>query len=475
MSSTLAVLLNELEPELKLLIVERLPAPGLESSNAINNAGTGHAANCELNYTPRGKGGSINLQKAFEINAAFEQTLEFWSHLTECGGFDPKKFLNKIPHISFVSGGKNVEFLRQRYQSLSSNDAFSSMEWSEDYSELLEWMPLVINGRDRSEKIASTRIERGTDIDFGELCSSYIQRLKSTSTVDLKFSTELIDLERDLKGGWHLTLEDQSHKHAVYSSFVFLGAGGGALTLLQRSGISEAFEYGGFPVSGQWLVCDQKEITEQHFAKVYGNAKVGAPPMSVPHLDTRWIKGKRSLLFGPFAGFSTKFSKHGSFWDLYNSLNSRNLLSILQAGLKNIDLGKYLASQLLLDDSERIQTLRTFFPNALKKDWKLEIAGQRVQIIKRTKEGGVLKMGTEVVASSDGSLAALLGASPGASTAVNIMLEVLKKCWGNKECWEKWQSKLNVFFPSIEGHINNDMKLMRSIRDRNDRVLHLKV
>jgi len=473
MSSTLAVLLNELDPELRLLMVERLDSPALESSAAVNNAGTGHAANCELNYTPVGPDGNIKPQKALEINNAFEQSLEFWASLTEMGKIAPTKFLNVVPHISFVWGESDICFLKERFQKLTEFPAFSEMEWSNDFGELADWMPLVMNGRSFGQPVAATRIKRGTDIDFGALTNEYLHSLQLNGGLKLKLSTEVLGLAKDNQENWRIELKDEHSINHVYSPFVFLGAGGGALSLLQKSGIPEAFQYGGFPVSGQWLVCSNSELTEQHHAKVYGKAKIGAPPMSVPHLDSRWINGKRSLLFGPFAGFSTKFLKKGSGWDLFKSINSKNLASMLQVGVKNIDLIKYLFDQLQLDHEDRLQSLRKFLPQAKNNDWELSIAGQRVQIIKKTPKGGVLQMGTEVVTASDGSLAALLGASPGASTAVTIMLQVLQRCWGEKMASEDYRKRLEQLLPSFGQDLGADSSSLSKTRKRSNSLLNL--
>ena len=473
MSFTLAVLLNELDPDLKLLIVERLDFPALESSAAVNNAGTGHAANCELNYTPISSSGKLNPQKALEINNAFEQSLEFWASLTEMGKIAPMKFLNAVPHISFVWGESDVHFLKKRFQELTKFDAFCDMEWSSDFGELADWIPLVMDGRPFGQPIAATRIKRGTDIDFGALTNEYLHSLQLNEGFKLKLSTEVLGLQKDSQGNWKIELKDGTSINQVYSPFVFLGAGGGSLSLLQKSGIPEAFSYGGFPVSGQWLVCSNTDLTERHHAKVYGKAKIGAPPMSVPHLDSRWINSKRSLLFGPFAGFSTKFLKKGSGWDLFQSINSKNFSSMLEVGVNNVDLIKYLFGQIRLDHDERLKSLRAFLPQAKNSDWKLSIAGQRVQIIKRTSKGGILQMGTEVVTSSDGSLAALLGASPGASTAVTIMLEVLQRCWSDKMGSEDWIKRLQRLLPSFGNDLTADSSLLLKTRNRSNSLLKL--
>ncbi len=473
MSATLAALLHELDPSMHLLMLERLDEVGSESSAATNNAGTGHAANCELNYTPVQADGTINVSKALEINAAFEQTLEFLASLTEKGRLIPDKFLHLLPHISFVWGRSDVAFLKQRHQKLSSFYAFSSMEWSQDSLEIEEWIPLLMQGRDREQLVAATRIKRGTDVDFGALTSAYLEPLQEIGALDLRTTSEVVDLHRDGDASWVVEFKDQFGSHDVRTPFVFLGAGGNAITLLQKSGIPEGLAYGGFPVSGQWLVCTNSELTEKHNTKVYGKAKVGAPPMSVPHLDRRWIGGKRSLLFGPFAGFSTRFAKKGSRWDLFGSIKKTNLLPMLQVGIKNFDLINYLVEQLQLSNEDRLEMLQEFLPNASNKDWDLSIAGQRVQIIKRTDQGGRLQMGTEVVASKDGSLAALLGASPGASTAVSIMLEVLQRCFRERMASNDWQKRLRTLIPSFGKDLQVNQSLHAEIKKRNNALLNL--
>ncbi len=473
MSSTLAVLLHELDPDLRLLIVERLSSPGLESSSAKNNAGTGHAANCELNYTPIQKDGSISTNKAFQINKSFEQSLEFWASLAEKGKLLPKTFLNKLPHISLVFGDDDISFLEKRFAELSSHAAFSEMEYTNDHFELKEWIPLVMNGRKHSEKVGATRIKRGTDIDFGNLTRSYINQIEEEEAIEINYLTNVENLQQDSLGDWYLSLGGEKNNRIVKTRFVFLGAGGGALSLLQKSGIPEGLLYAGFPVSGKWLICEEEKSTKIHNAKVYGNAAVGAPPMSVPHLDTRWINGKRSLLFGPFAGFSTNFLKYGSKLDLFRSIKPTNFVSMLQAGLDNLDLGKYLLNQLRQTNEDRIETLKGFLPLVSPSDWRLSIAGQRVQIIKQTSKGGVLKMGTEVVTSSDGSLAALLGASPGASTAVSIMVEVLNRCWSEKMETSLWKKRMTELFPSIGTCVISNQESLLQIRKRNDFLLKL--
>ena len=474
MSATLATLLHELDPGLRLLVVERLEAPALESSAAGNNAGTGHAANCELNYTPLQADGTISMAKPLAINASFECSLEFWSSLCEQGRLDPSGFIHRVPHISFVWGEGDVAYLRQRYEQLKPLPAFAAMEWSRDEAELASWIPLVMAGRDPKKAVAATRIERGTDVDFGALSRSLFVPLQASGALDLVFGTSVSDLNRRAEG-WELQLRGPSGRRDVMTPFVFLGAGGGALPLLQRSGIPEAAAYAGFPVSGQWLVCNDPDLSEHHFAKVYGKAKVGAPPMSVPHLDSRWIDGRRSLLFGPYAGFSSKFLKQGSLLDLPRSVRTSNVLPMLQVGVNNIPLVRYLVNQLRQSSEDRMEALKAFLPTARADDWALSVAGQRVQIIKRTPTGGRLQLGTEVVASGDGSLAALLGASPGASTSVTIMLEILQRCLPDRLASQAWQQRLQALLPSYGQDLNADRELLKRSRDRSDALLGLQI
>ncbi len=480
MSSTLASLLHALDPEMRLLLVERLEAPALESSAAVNNAGTGHAANCELNYTPQQADGTVSTDKALAINAAFERSLEFWASLAEQGLLDPGSFLHQVPHLSFVWGYDDVDFLQQRYRQLSALPAFAAMQWSTDAAEIGDWMPLVMQGRRPDQPLAATRIERGLDLDFGSLTRALLLPLQTAGALEVMYGSSVQGLRRELTESmtccdWQLELRGPSGRRRVQAPFVFLGAGGGALPLLQSSGIPQAAAYAGFPVSGQWLVCSEQDLVERHHAKVYGKAKVGAPPMSVPHLDTRWIDGKRSLLFGPYAGFSSKFLKTGSLLDLPRSVRPTNLLPMLQVGVHNLPLVKYLINQLRQSEADRMEALRAFLPEANPEHWSLSVAGQRVQIIKRTPDGGRLQMGTEVVSSSDGSLAALLGASPGASTSVQIMVEVLERCFASKLATQAWQERLQQLIPSYRQDLNSDAELLMRTRDRSDALLGLAV
>ncbi|MBY6088143.1 malate:quinone oxidoreductase [Priestia flexa] len=450
MSATLGSLLKELAPEWKIKVFESLTDAGEESSNEWNNAGTGHSALCELNYTSEKADGSIDITKAVNINEQFQLSRQFWSYLVNSNLIgNPKDFIMPIPHMSLVQGDQNVSFLKKRFEALSKNPLFKGMEFSDDPNKLKEWVPLIMNGRKVTEPIAATKIDEGTDVNFGSLTRMLFDHLK-TKNVELNYRHSVKNIKRTSDGLWELKVQNLNTGLTEYhqAKFVFIGAGGGSLPLLQKTGIPESKRIGGFPVSGLFMVCNNPEVIEQHHGKVYGKAKVGAPPMSVPHLDTRYIGNKKALLFGPFAGFSPKFLKTGSNLDLIGSVKPNNILTMLAAGVKEMALTKYLIQQVMLSNEKRVEELREFIPDAKGEDWDIVVAGQRVQVIKDTEAGGrgTLQFGTEVVSSSDGTVAALLGASPGASTAVHVMLEVLEKCFPDQ--MHAWESKIKEMIPS---------------------------
>ncbi|MCP1505486.1 malate dehydrogenase (quinone) [Pseudomonas marginalis] len=459
MSATLGVWLNELEPSWSMEMVERLDGVAEESSNGWNNAGTGHSALAELNYTPEDKNGNVEIPKAVEINEAFQISRQFWSWQVQQGVLkNPRSFINSTPHMSFVWGDDNIKFLKKRYEALQASPLFAGMQYSEDPAQIAKWVPLMMEGRDPNQKIAATWSPLGTDMNFGEITRQFVAHLQTTPKFDLKLSSEVQDITRNADGSWRVSyknLKDGS-KTETDAKFVFIGAGGGALHLLQKSGIPEAKDYAAFPVGGSFLVTDNPTIAEQHLAKAYGKASVGAPPMSVPHLDTRVLDGKRVILFGPFATFSTKFLKEGSYLDLLTSTTTHNIWPMTKVGIREYPLVEYLAGQLMLSDDDRYNALKEYFPNAKQSDWRLWQAGQRVQIIKRDEEqGGVLKLGTEVVSSADNTIAGLLGASPGASTAAPIMLTVLQKVFKDKVATPAWQEKLHQIVPSYGTKLND--------------------
>ncbi len=475
MSATLGALLKALAPDWEIKVFEKLATPGEESSNEWNNAGTGHAALCELNYTSEKPDGSIDISKAIKVNEQFQISRQFWSHLVKNNMIqNPKDFIMPLPHMSFVQGEDNVTFLRKRFEAMSTNPLFQGMEFSDDPEKLKEWIPLMMEGRTSSEPIAATKIDSGTDVNFGALTRLLIEQLK-TQNVEVNYNHSVKDLNRTSDGSWEVKVHNHNNETIENhtAKFVFIGGGGGSLPLLQKTGIPESKQIGGFPVSGLFLVCNNPEVVAQHEAKVYGKAKVGAPPMSVPHLDTRYIDNKKTLLFGPFAGFSPKFLKTGSIFDLIGSVKPNNLFTMLAAGVKEMALTKYLIQQVLLSNEKRIDELRDFIPNVKSEDWSTVIAGQRVQVIKDTEAGGkgTLQFGTEVVSAADGSIAALLGASPGASTAVHVMLEVLQKCF--PEHMNEWEPKIKEMIPSYGESLVENPELFQQIHSTTAEALGL--
>ena len=458
MSATLGVLLKQLEPSWDIQIYERLSDVALESSNPWNNAGTGHSALCELNYTPERADGSVDITSAVKVNEQFQVSRQLWSHLVGAGQLpQPSAFINSTSHMSFVWGEDNVEYLRKRYEALKDHPLFAGMEFSTDARTIRSWAPLVIPGRAKSQPIAATRIASGTDVDFGALTHHLTKSLVAGGA---GFTTEVrvTGISRQRDGLWKIRLRTDlggTPLPSVSARFVFVGAGGYALNLLQKSGIKEIRGYGGFPVSGEFLRTDSPELVAQHRAKVYGKAAVGSPPMSVPHLDLRVVDGAGSLMFGPYAGFSPKFLKTGSVLDLFASIRWHNVVPMVAAGLSNLGLVRYLIGQLAAGPSAKFGELQQFVPNAKPEDWYRITAGQRVQVIKRdAKKLGVLQFGTEVVAASDGSIAGLLGASPGASTAVPIMLDLIERCFPDR--LDAWRPALVGMIPSYGTALSDD-------------------
>lgn len=478
MSATLGMFLAILEPTWKIHVYERLNEAAQESSNVWNNAGTGHAAFCELNYTPYNKQiCSVDISKAITINEAFERSLQFWAYLVDMKVLKcPSSFVNNVPHMSFVWGEENVCFLKKRFQALQNSILFSGMVYSEDLQQIRQWAPLVINGRNVSQKIAATRMEMGTDVNFGAITKQLLYELKKNVNFKIYLQHDVRSVHHRNDGTWDVRIIDLrcNQEKYVRTNYVFVGAGGRSLSILQTSRVQEASGYAGFPVGGQFLVTKNPKIVVQHLAKVYGTASVNAPPMSVPHIDTRMLNGDKILLFGPFATFSSKFLKYGSWLDLFRSLNKNNVVPILQAGIDNFDLIKYLMSQLIMSNTKRIDALREYYPTVNPSDWTLITAGQRVQIIKRnSNKRGVLQFGTEVISSSDGTLSALLGASPGASTAVSIVLQILDVMFVNKINSDVWKNKLLEMIPAYTKSLNGDLILVNKIRQYTCNALQL--
>jgi malate dehydrogenase (quinone) len=473
MSATLGVLLKELQPDWKITIIERLEAAGEESSNERNNSGTGHAALCEMNYTIEEPDGTINIDAAIRINERFQLSRQLWAYLADRKLIgNPRSFITSLPHISFVKGKENVAFLKKRFAALSNHPLFRGMEFSDDPGQLREWFPLMMKNRSANEPVAATKINDGTDVNYGALTRAMCDYL-ARENVNIKYNHHVEDIKRAANGLWELKIRNlnsgRSEKHT--SKFVFIGGGGGSLPLLQKSRIPEGKHIGGFPISGQYLECNNPKLAEQHYAKVYGKNPAGAPLIVVPHLDTRFIDGKRTLIFGPFAGFSPKFLKTGSNLDLFASIKADNLITMLAAGVKNIPLMQYLIQQLKLTKEQRMKELREFVPDAKDEDWDLKVGGQRVQVIKDTPAGkGTIQFSnTEIVHASDRTLAALLGGSPGASTSVSDMLRLIETCFPQQ--LNAWKPKLKEMIPSYGEKLSDKPELIAEIQSWTTRAL----
>lgn len=472
MSATLGTLINQLEPTWSIGLFENLDKAGLESSSPWNNAGTGHSALCELNYTAAKADGSVDPAKAIGINEQFQISRQFYSWAVDNKRVADNSFINALPHMSFVIGDDHSKYLKTRYEALKPNALFDELEITNDLDTINEWTPLVAKGRKDSQKVAASRVVSGTDVDFGRLTADLTDSL-GASGASINFGHKVKNIKRD-GAGWELTVKDKASGavKTVKAKFVFVGAGGGALPLLQKSGIDEIKGFGGFPVSGQFLRCTDETIINQHHAKVYGQASVGAPPMSVPHLDTRFVDGKRSLMFGPYAGFSMNFLKSTGQMDLPLSLRPHNIIPMLAVAKDNMALTNYLIKEVLKSRAKKDLSLAEYFPEADGSKWELITAGQRVQVIKKdAKKGGVLQFGTEVITSSDGTISGLLGASPGASTATPIMIGLLSRCFPKQ--FAGWESKLKDIVPSYGQKLNENPALYAEVKAATDKALGL--
>lgn len=467
MSATLGVYLTELEPDWTYEIFERLDGVAEESSNGWNNAGTGHSALCELNYCPMDEQGNVQISKAIQINEYFQISRQFWSHQVRRGVLgNPRAFINSCPHMSFVFGEENRDYLQKRFEALKASPLFTGMQITTDPATIAEWLPIMMEGRGGDEVITVSRNDLGTDVNLGEITRQFYAFLNQTGKGKVTTGYEVRSITRNANGTWRVSafdMADDSRIQTVDTRFLFIGAGGAALPLLQLSGVPEAEQYGGFPVGGEFLVTENPEIASRHLAKAYGLASTGSPPMSVPHLDTRRLDGKTVILFGPFATFSPKFLKNGSYFDMAEATTLHNVVPQMQVGMHEFGLVKYLVGQLMLSFEQKMDTLREYMPEAKDADWRLWEAGQRVQIIKNEPgKGGVLKLGTEVVVNDDRSLTALLGASPGGSTSPGIMLELLERAFPDRMKTPEWQAKIHAIIPSYGKKLNEHPDLLQA-------------
>ena len=473
MGATLASILKEIDSDLRVDIVEAHDSPAQESSEAYNNAGTGHAGYCELNYTPLLSNNKIDIEKAVQINSGFEISLQYWSYLTKKYRlFSPSKFIKRVPHISLVNDDKNIVFLKKRYLALKNNPLFSSIEFSSNYKTITKWIPLLKSKKSR-KKYAATKVEIGTDINFGKITFELISILNTKKNFYLHTNQKAIDINENEDDSWSVKL---NNGNKIKAKFIFIACGGNSLKLLQKTKIYEQKSYAGFPINGQWLVCNNPKIVALHKTKVYGKAEIGSPPMSMPHLDLRIIDGKKILMFGPFASFTFKFLISGSFFDFISSIKFHNLKTLCIVFFKEWPLLIYLIKQNFKSHKSRIADLKQFFPNANAKDWHLKDAGIRVQIMKKPRNGSPkLEFGTEIIFSKNNNLAALLGASPGASISVQSMIKVIEKCFLKKENSIAWKNKIKKMIPSYGKDLVKNPKLLKKIRSNNQQTLGIMV
>ncbi|MCD8777801.1 malate dehydrogenase (quinone) [Mammaliicoccus sciuri] len=476
LSTTFGSFLKNIEPDWNIKLFERLEQPAIESSNEKNNAGTGHAALCELNYTVEQEDGSIDVERAKEINEQFEISKQFWSYLVKSKAIEnPQEFIRPLPHISFVMGIRNVDFLKRRYDALKSLPMFEGLTYTEDHKVLAEWMPLMMQGRNSNEPLAASKIDEGTDVNFGELTRKLVKNIEKHENAQVHFRHEVVDFKQLSNSKWEVKVRNlETGKVETHvADYIFIGAGGHAIPLLQKTKIPESRHLGGFPISGAFLVCNNPKVVSEHNAKVYGKEPPGTPPMTVPHLDRRYIQGRESLLFGPFAAIGPKFLKNGSNLDLFKSINTSNVVTMLSSGVKNLSLVKYSIQQVLQRKEDRMKELRRFVPDAKDEDWDIHIAGKRVQVIKDTEEHGrgFIQFGTEVVNSEDHTVIALLGESPGASTSVSVALEVIEKNF--PQYMEKWESKIKEIIPSYGESLIEDSALLKKTRKQTAEALEL--
>lgn len=479
MSANLGAMLKCLEPALAIQVYEVTADLAQESSNGWHNAGTGHAGICELNYTPKREAdGSVNVHKAVEIFELFEHSRQFWSYAVAQGLIEnPKAFINPVPHLSFVHGQEMVDFLRARHAGMAAHPFFRGIEFTTDRAEIARWAPLLVEGR-AEMPVAATRMESGTDINFGALARGLIQWLGRQKNCGVATNHRVVGLEKS-GAGWEVSVKnlETGEMRSNRAKFVFVGAGGGSLALLQKAGIPEAKGMGGFPIGGQWLVCDNPDVVRQHRAKVYGQPLPEAPTMAAPHLDRRILDGKTTLLCGPYAAWTMKFlHEKGSVLDLPLSIRPDNLFTLANVGLHNLELVRYLVQQGTQSMEDRMNVLRIFYPAARAEDWKLIDAGIRVQVIKKTDgRAGIVHYGTEVITDGDRTISALLGASPGASVSVNIVLDVVKLCFSHLLDTPEGRARMKAMIPTWDEDLKAPEKAerYRDVSRRVDEILGL--
>ncbi len=202
---------------------------------------------------------------------------------------NPRSFINHTPHMSFVWGDENVAYLEKRYEALKASPLFAGMQYSTDPEQIKKWVPLMMEGRDPSQKIGATWSPLGTDMEFGEITRQFVSHLKSTPNFDLQVSSEVDAIERNSDGSWRVSYSNSANgsEHTIDAKFVFIGAGGGALHLLQMSAFRKLKTTAVSPVGGSFLVNENPDVSMLHLAKAYGKASVALSPPCPCRISTR--------------------------------------------------------------------------------------------------------------------------------------------------------------------------------------------
>ena len=476
MSSTLAVMLKQLDPRLRIQMFEVTSELAREASDGWNNAGTGHAGICEISYTPeRDQHGAVPITRALKIFEQFEHSKQFWGALAAAGVVGaPADFIHAVPHICFVNRADDVDFLQTRHAAMIKHHFFRGMELTNDPAVIHDWAPLVMEGR-APGSVAAT-VGAGTEVDYGLLARRLCCWLTRQEDCGIAAGWKVTGLARG-SGKWRVEVQCNatSEKRRLETRFVFVGAGGGSLPLLQSTGLAEVAGLAGFPIGGQWLVSDEPSICARHDAKVYGAPPPSSPSLGAGHFDVRRLNGRRQLFFGPFASWTPRFLKHtGRLSDLPLSIRAGNVCALLRTAIRNQSLVRYLVAQGLQTKRDRMEALREYYPNAQPEHWRVVEAGIRVQAIKK-EDRGALYFGTEVFSSAERSLAALLGASPGASVSVNVAFETIQTCLPHLLVGAEGLKRMRQMIPTFEHDLKqpaNAALFEKSSREAEER-LHL--
>ena len=387
----------------------------------------------------------------------------------------PKEFINPVPHVSFVTGEDGRAYMRARHEALAAQPLFDGLEYSDDPAELAEWTPLMMAGRDPRQLVAATRSAAGTDVNFGALTRMLLEDAADRGVAvhcqparheprPARPTAAGRSPCRDTVTGERRTVRRPVRLRRRRRRRAAAAAEGGHPGDRRASAASRSAASSCAPAPPSW---------SQHQAKVYGQAAVGAPPMSVPHLDPRVIDGDHSLMFGPYAGFSPKFLKAGSMFDLPRSVKPNNLGSMLGVARTELALTRYLVNELLQSGADRHQTLRAFVPDGrrarLGDDHRRPARpGHQAGPGDRPRRAPVRHRGRRRRRRHDRRPARRL---PGASTAVSAMLDLLERCFPDR--MPAWRPALQEAIPSYGRSLADDPALLAEVRASTMQTLEL--